>query len=84
MELKRRQIKDERGIKALKPLPPPGKGATKETKAATAAVRKLAAAYGHPVASVVGSGGGSSQTRDRLTSSLGSCDDRCLSGLSPD
>ena len=59
--------KDERGIKALKPLPPPGKGATKETKAATAAVRKLAAAYGHPVASVVGSGGGSSQTRDRLT-----------------
>ena len=59
--------KDQRGIKALKPLPPPGKDAAKETKAATAAVRKLAAAYGHPVASVVGSGGGSSQTRDRLT-----------------
>jgi hypothetical protein len=57
---------DPRGIKALKSLPPPGKDATKQARAATTAVRRLAAAYGHAV-SVSGSGGGGSQARDRLT-----------------
>lgn len=63
--------KDPKGIKALKSLSPPGKDATQQAKAATAAVRKLAAAYGHPVAASAGSGGGGSQTRDRLTIAAG-------------
>jgi hypothetical protein len=61
--------KDPRGIKALKSLRPPGRDATNEVKAATTAVRRLAAAYGHPLAPAVGGGG--SQTRDRLTIAAG-------------
>jgi hypothetical protein len=57
---------DARGINALKALPAPGKDATKQVQAATIAVRRFAAAYGVHVA-VSDSGGGGSQTRDRLT-----------------
>jgi hypothetical protein len=58
--------KDPRGIKALKSLPGPGRDATKQARAGTTAVRRLAAAYGHAIAASSGGGGGS-QTRDRLT-----------------
>jgi hypothetical protein len=50
--------------RVLKSLPEPGRDATKETKAATAAVRRLVAAAGH---TIVLPKGGSSGTRDRLT-----------------
>lgn len=56
---------DPKTTKILKPLPPPGRDATKEVVAAGAAVRKLAAAAGHPL--VVAKVGGSSNTRDRIT-----------------
>jgi hypothetical protein len=48
--------------RVLEPLPAPGRDATKLASGATRAVRRLAAASGHPV---VLSGGGS-QTRDRI------------------
>lgn len=48
----------------LKSLPEPGADATKQTKAATTAVRRLAAAAGHPI--VLPKGGGS-ETGDRIT-----------------
>jgi hypothetical protein len=50
--------------RVLKSLPEPGRDATKETKAATAAVRRLVASAGH---TIVLPKGGSSGTRDRLT-----------------
>jgi hypothetical protein len=50
--------------RVLKSLPEPGRDATKETKAATAAVRRLVAAAGH---TIVLPKGASSGTRDRLT-----------------
>ena len=60
---------DPRGSKALKGLPGPGKDATTQAEGATTAIRRLAAASGH-VLSASG-GGGSSQTRDRLTIAAG-------------
>ena len=61
---------DVRGIRALKSTPDPGADVPKEVEAATAAVRRLAAAYGH-VLTPSGGGGGSSSTRDRLTIAAG-------------
>lgn len=61
---------DKNGIAVLQKLPPPGKDATSQVKAATAAVRKLAAASGKPLPAS-GSGGGSSKTRDRITIAAG-------------
>jgi hypothetical protein len=49
----------------LKPLPPPGRDATKEVEGAEAAIRKLASASGHRL--VVEKAGGGSTTRDRIT-----------------
>jgi hypothetical protein len=49
----------------LKPLPPPGRDATKEVEGAEAAIRKLASASGHRL--VVEKTGGGSTTRDRIT-----------------
>jgi hypothetical protein len=49
----------------LKPLPPPGRDATREVEGAETAVRKLAAAAGHRL--VVEKVGGGSTTRDRIT-----------------
>jgi hypothetical protein len=60
---------DPKGIAALQNLPPPGKDPTKQVEAATAAVRKLAAASGKPLPASVG--GGSSNTRDRITLAAG-------------
>ena len=57
------------GIDVVKPLPPPGKDATKQVEAATNAIRKLAAASGHPIRA--GASGGSSKTRDRITIAAG-------------
>ena len=57
---------DAHGITALKALPAPGKDVTKQAQAATSAVRRLAAAYGHAVSPPSGGGGGS-QGRDRIT-----------------
>jgi hypothetical protein len=59
---------ESRGIRALKALPAPGRDVTKEVQAATAGVRRLAAAYGHVLPA---NGGGSSQTRDRLVIAAG-------------
>ena len=39
---------DPAGVKVVKPLQPPGKDATSQVKAATQAIRKLAAASDHP------------------------------------
>lgn len=61
---------DARGVRALKGMPGPGTGVPKEVEAADAAVRKLAAAYGH-VLSASGGGGGGSAARDRLTIAAG-------------
>ena len=61
---------DPRGIRALKNTPGPGRDVTKQVDAATAAVRRLAAAYGH-VLSASGGGAGSSAARDRLTIAAG-------------
>ena len=55
---------DAKSMRVLKRVPPPGADATKEVEAATAAIRRLAAANGHRIE--VSSGGGS-QTRDRIT-----------------
>jgi hypothetical protein len=55
---------DPRFSRVLKNLPEPGRDATKETKAATAAVRRLATAAGH---TIVLPKGGSSAARDRIT-----------------
>jgi hypothetical protein len=63
--------KDARGINALKSLPLPGKDATKQAEAATTAVRRLAAAYGHFLAASGGGSGGGSQARDRLVIAAG-------------
>jgi len=49
----------------LKPLPPPGRDATREVEGAEIAVRKLASAAGHRL--VVEKVGGGSTTRDRIT-----------------
>ncbi|HSC73009.1 MAG TPA: hypothetical protein VLB89_02505 [Gaiellaceae bacterium] len=58
------------GAAVLQKLPPPGRGPTKQVQAATAAIRKLAAASGKPLPAA-GSGGGSSKTRDRITIAAG-------------
>jgi hypothetical protein len=57
------------GINVVEALPPPGKDATKQVEGATAAIRKLAAASGHPLPA--GGGGGGSNTRDRITIAAG-------------
>jgi hypothetical protein len=56
---------DPKASKILKPLPPPGRDATKEVVGAEAAVRKLAAAAGRRLDVTKVSGG--SNTRDRIT-----------------
>jgi hypothetical protein len=60
---------DPKGIAVLQNLPPPGKDPTRQVEAATAAIRKLAAASGKPLPASVG--GGSSNTRDRITLAAG-------------
>jgi len=60
---------DPKGIAVLQNVPPPGKDPTKQVQAATAAIRKLAAASGKPLPASVG--GGSSNTRDRITLAAG-------------
>jgi hypothetical protein len=55
---------DPKGTALLKTLPPAGRDATKEVKAAIVGVQRLAAAEGHRLA--VPKGGGSA-SRDRLT-----------------
>jgi hypothetical protein len=50
--------------RVLKSLPEPGRDATKQVNAATVAVRRLAAAAGHPIVLPQGVG---SETRDRIT-----------------
>jgi hypothetical protein len=60
---------DPKGIAVVQKLPPPGKDTTKQVQAATAAIRKLAAASGKPLPASVG--GGSSKTRDRITLAAG-------------
>jgi hypothetical protein len=61
---------DAAAIRVVKALPEPGTDATKQVEAATAAVRKLAAASGHPL-SAASSGGGGSKSRDRITIAAG-------------
>lgn len=53
---------DPRLARVLAGLSPPGHDPTKQAEVATAALRTLAAAAGHPIAEA-----GGSQTRDRLT-----------------
>jgi hypothetical protein len=53
-----------KGTAVLKTLPPAGRDATKEVKAAIVAVQRLAAADGHRLAVPKG---GSSASRDRIT-----------------
>ena len=60
---------NQAGIDVVKPLPPPGKDATKQVEAATKAIRKLAAASG--VQLRAGGAGGGSKTRDRITIAAG-------------
>jgi hypothetical protein len=60
---------DPKTAKILKPLPMPGRDATKEVVGAEAAVRKLAAASGHRL--VVEQVSGGSSTRDRITIAAG-------------
>jgi hypothetical protein len=60
---------DAAGIRVVEPLPGPGKNATKQVEAATATIRKLAAASGHPLPASVAGGG--SKTRDRITIAAG-------------
>jgi hypothetical protein len=62
--------KDPPGIRAVAGLPGPGTDATKQVEAATTAVRRLAAAAGHPLPAGAGSGG-SSKTRDRIVIAAG-------------
>lgn len=61
---------DEGAAAVLQKLPPPGSGPTKQVRAATAAIRKLAFASGKPLPAA-GSGGGRSKTRDRITIAAG-------------
>ena len=61
---------DRQGIKLVKDLLGPGKDATQQIKAATDAVRPLAAASGH-VLPPPGQDGGGSETRDRITIAAG-------------
>lgn len=56
---------DAAGVRVVKALPAPGKDATKQVEAATATIRKLAAASGKTLPASGGSGG--TKTRDRLT-----------------
>jgi hypothetical protein len=58
--------RDPRGIKALKTLPAPANGSTRQANAASTAVRRVAAAYGYGL-STNGASGGASQARDRIT-----------------
>jgi hypothetical protein len=60
---------DAAGARTLSSLPAPGAGAAKEVEAATAAVRRLAAAAGHVLPK--GGSSGSSETRDRLMIAAG-------------
>jgi hypothetical protein len=60
---------DPAASKVLQSLPPPGKDATKQVRAATRAIRKLAAAAGKPLPA--GGAGGGSKTRDRITIAAG-------------
>jgi hypothetical protein len=60
---------DKKGIAVVKNLPPPGKDVTQQVRGATAAIRKLAAASGHPLPA--SDSGGSSKTRDRITLAAG-------------
>jgi hypothetical protein len=60
---------DPGGIKVVKVLPGPGKDTTKQVEAATATIRKLAAAAGHPLPA--GGSSGPSKTRDRITIAAG-------------
>ena len=60
---------DARGVRALKGMAGPGSDVPKEVEAANAAVRKLAAAYGHVL--TASGGGGSSSARDRITIAAG-------------
>jgi hypothetical protein len=60
---------DPKGSAVVQNLPPPGKDPTKQVQAATAAIRKLAAASGKPLPA--SAGGGSSSTRDRITLGAG-------------
>lgn len=55
---------DRKGIAVLEKLPPPGRDTTKQVEAATAAIRKLAAASGKPLPAA--GSGGSSKTGDRI------------------
>ena len=57
-----------RGIRALQALPPPGRDVTRQVQAATVAVRRLAAAYGHVLPTGTSR---STQTRDRLVIAAG-------------
>jgi hypothetical protein len=59
---------DPAGMKVVRGLPGPGKDATRQVQGATEAIRKLAAASGHPVPA---GGGGGSNTRDRITIAAG-------------
>ena len=60
---------DPAASKVLQSLPPPGKDATEQVRAATRAIRKLAAASGKPLPA--GGAGGGSKTRDRITIAAG-------------
>lgn len=60
---------DPKTAKILKPLPPPGRDATKEVVGAETAVRMLATASGHRL--VVEQVRGGSSTRDRITIAAG-------------
>lgn len=59
---------DAQGIRVVGALPPPGKDPTKQVEGATTAIRKLAAAAGKPLPAT---GGGESNTRDRITIAAG-------------
>jgi hypothetical protein len=59
---------DAAGIKVVKRLPPPGTDATKQVEGATSAIRRLAAAAGHPLPL---DDGGGSVTRDRIVIAAG-------------
>lgn len=61
---------DERGMRLVKALPVPGRNATQQVKAATGAVRRLAAASGY-VLPLPEQSTGVSETRDRMTIAAG-------------
>jgi hypothetical protein len=60
---------DPKGIRVVSALPPPGKDATQQVRAATKTIRKLAAASG--VQLPAGGSGGESKTRDRIVIAAG-------------